>query len=62
MLHVWYESATAETLQALERLVVVDSGNPPFTTISIPVTQPMHSDHKNKYGEKYDPDAVKTVY
>ena len=62
MLHVWYESATAETLETLERLVVVDSGNPPSTAISIPVTKPMHSEHKNKYGEKYDPDAVKTVY
>jgi plastocyanin len=62
MLHVWYESAAAETLQGLERMVVVDSGNPPFLAISIPVTKPMDSEHKNKYGERYDPDAVKTVY
>src|SRR5580693_2961490 len=62
MLHVWYESASAEALQALERLVVVDSVNPPLTAISIPVTKPMYSEHMNKYGEKYDPDSGKTVY
>jgi plastocyanin len=62
MLHVWYESASAEALQALGRLVVVDSVNPPLTAISIPVTKPMYSEHMNKYGEKYDPDSGKTVY
>jgi plastocyanin len=62
MLHVWYESATTEALQALERMIVVESANLPFTAISIPVTKPMPREHKNKYGEKYDPDSVKTVY
>jgi plastocyanin len=62
MLHVWYESAPDEVLQTLERLVVIESGNLALTAISIPVTKPMNSDHKNKYGESYDPDSLKTEY
>jgi len=62
MLHVWHESASAEALQALERLVVVDSSNLALTAISIPVTNPVRAEHKNKYGESYDPNSLKTEY
>jgi plastocyanin len=61
-LHVWHESAPPAALQTLERLVVVEGSHLAALAISIPVTKPMRSDHKNKYGESYDPNSLKTDY
>ena len=62
MLHVWYESASADALEALERLVVLDGSSQALASMSIPVTKSLHAEHKNKYGESYDSDALKPEY
>jgi plastocyanin len=62
LIHVWHENASAETLQSLQKVIAIDSGNRILSTMTIPVTKQMHAEHKNKYGEGYDPDGMKTEY
>jgi plastocyanin len=61
LLRVWYENSTAESLQALQRAVSVEPGTRFLPTISIAVDKP-RTGHKNKYGQDYDPDSLKTDY
>jgi plastocyanin len=62
MLRVWYENAKPEALQDLHRPVAIESGNRVLPAISIPVVKQLQTEHKNKYGQEYDPDTLKTDY
>jgi plastocyanin len=62
LLHVWYENAKPESLRTLLRPVVVDAAIRVLPTISVPVVKQMQKEHKNKYGQDYDPDALKPEY
>jgi plastocyanin len=62
LLHVWYENARPEALQQLQRSVTMEAGNRVLPTISVPVLAQARSDHKNKYGQDYDPDELKPDY
>lgn len=61
VLHVWYENATPESLQLLQRPVTIEPETRALPTISVVVNKP-RTDHKNKYGQDYDPDTLKTDY
>jgi plastocyanin len=62
LLHVWYENARPEALQELQRTVVIEGGNRTLPVIAVPIVAQMQSEHKNKYGQDYDPDTLKTDY
>jgi plastocyanin len=62
VLHVWYENATPESLQGLQRVVTIENENHTLPLISVTATKPAPTEHKNKYGQEYDPDTVKTDY
>jgi len=61
-LHVWYENATPESLQTLQRQVTIEDGNRTLPPISVKAVKPAPAQHKNKYGQDYDPEALKTDY
>jgi plastocyanin len=60
--HVWYESAKAESLKELQRTIVIDGENRTIPLISVPAAKQLQKDHKNKYGQDYDPDTLKADY
>jgi plastocyanin len=62
ILHVWYENAEPEPLEALARLVNIEAETRTLPLISIAVTKQSPTEHKNKYGQDYDPDTLKTDY
>jgi plastocyanin len=62
VLHVWYENAAPESLEALVRPVNIEAETRTLPLISIAVTKQTQTEHKNKYGQDYDPDALKTDY
>jgi plastocyanin len=62
LLHVWYENARPEALRELQHSVTLEAGNRTFSTISVPVLAQIHTDHKNKYGQDYDPEELKPDY
>jgi plastocyanin len=62
VLHVWYENATSESLQALQRQVNIENPSQTLPAILVKATKPAPANHKNKYGQDYDPEAVKTDY
>ncbi len=62
VLHVWYESAAPESLEALARPVNIEAEARALPLISIAVTKQIQTEHKNKYGQDYDPDTLKTDY
>lgn len=62
VLHVWYENASPEALEGLQRVVVVGATNRALPSLTVPVTKQAHVKHKNKYGQEYDPDTLKTDY
>jgi plastocyanin len=61
-LHVWYENATPESLQALQRQVTIESANQILPPVSVKAVKPAPAEHKNKYGQDYDPETLKTDY
>ena len=61
MVHVWYENATPESLKTLQRSVTVEDGSYTMPMISVAVAK-QQEDHKNKYGQEYDPDTLRTDY
>jgi hypothetical protein len=61
-IHVWYENATPESLKALQKAVVIEGATRTFPAISVPVVRQVQRDHKNKYGQAYDPDTLHTDY
>jgi plastocyanin len=62
VLQVWYENATPEFLQAQQRQVTIQSGNQSLPPISVKATKQVPAEHKNKYGQDYDPETLKTDY
>jgi plastocyanin len=62
MVHVWYENARPEALRELQRTVVLEGGSHALPPIAVPVVQQMQIEHKNKYGQDYDPNTLKTDY
>jgi plastocyanin len=60
--HVWYENAMPDSLQALQRQVTIGSGNQMLPTISVKAVRQTSMEHKNKYGQDYDPETLKTEY
>lgn len=62
MLHVWYENATPESLRALQRQVTIESGKQTLPMLSVKATKRTPVEHKNKYGQEYDPGTLKTDY
>ena len=62
VLHVWYENANPESLQALARQVTVEAGNQTLSLISVKAIKQAPAQHKNKYGQDYDPETLKTEY
>jgi plastocyanin len=62
VLHVWYENAAAEGLQTLQRLVTIQTDNQILPLVSVKAAKQVPAGHKNKYGQDYDPDTLKTVY
>ena len=62
VLHVWYESAAPESLQALQRQVNIQNDGQTMPTILVKATKQTPANHKNKYGQEYDPEAIKTDY
>ena len=61
-IHVWYENAKPESLKDLQKTVVVEGENRTLPVISIAVVKQPQKNHKNKYGQDYDPDSLKTDY
>jgi plastocyanin len=59
-LHVWHEQAAQESLDRLQRTIVV-SGDRNLAPITIAVKQ-LEKGHKNKYGQDYDPDPLQPDY
>jgi plastocyanin len=62
VLHVWYENATPESLQALQRTVLIGEDGRSLPLISVATTKEPRAPHKNKYGQDYDADSLKTDY
>jgi plastocyanin len=62
LLHVWYENARPEELQALQRQVTIEKDNQTLPPISVKAAKQVPAQHKNKYGQDYDPDTLKTDY
>jgi plastocyanin len=62
VLQVWYENATPEFLQALQRQVTIHSDNQSLPAIAVRAAKQVPAEHKNKYGQDYDPDTLKTDY
>jgi plastocyanin len=62
VLHVWYENASPESLQALQRPVTIEVSNQTLPPISVKAVKPAPAEHKNKYGQDYDPETWKTDY
>ncbi|HUE41953.1 MAG TPA: carboxypeptidase regulatory-like domain-containing protein [Candidatus Sulfotelmatobacter sp.] len=61
-MHIWYENAKPESLASLQRTVAVDDAIRALPTISVPVVKQVQKEHKNKYGQDYDPDALNPDY
>ena len=61
-MHLWYENAKPESLASLQRTVVVDDATHALPTVSVPVVKQVQKEHKNKYGQDYDPDALNPDY
>src|SRR6266513_5635608 len=55
-LHIWYEAALAETLNAMTREITVSEENLALGVLRLARTNVVQS-HKNKYGRDYDPPA-----
>ncbi len=62
VLHVWYENAAPESLQALQRQVTIESANQILPLVSVKAVKAAAAAHKNKYGQDYDPETLKTDY
>ena len=61
-LHVWYEDAAPNALQALDRVVEMGSRGAVLTTVVIRVIPHDWLKHMNLYGRKYDPKTLAPVY
>ena len=62
VLHVWYENAAPESLPTLQRPVTIENENQILPAILVQATKQEPTNHKNKYGQDYDPEGLKTEY
>src|SRR5438552_1816903 len=62
LLRVWYENARPDELQELQRNITMEGGNRTLPAILVPVLAQPRTDHKNKYGQDYDPEELKPDY
>ena len=62
ILHVWYENAAPESLQVLQHQVTIQNDNQTLPAISVKAAMQAPAEHKNKYGQDYDPETLKTDY
>jgi hypothetical protein len=62
MLHVWYENAKPDTLQQLQRRITIQTDNQILPPLTVKADKQAPTQHKNKYGQDYDPDTLKTDY
>lgn len=60
--HIWHEAADPEALETLQRSVLITQSESTFPAITIPVTKHDPSQHKDKYGNDYDPKAGLPAY
>jgi len=58
LLHVWYETAPPESLNAMNREITVSEGTSTLGVLRIPTIAPQA--HKNLYGNDYPPPAPNT--
>jgi len=56
VLHMWYEAAPPDTLQALSREITVSEERSTFGVLRLSEIK-MPQPHKNKYGREYEPSA-----
>ncbi|MGH9455427.1 MAG: hypothetical protein ACRD2O_15815 [Terriglobia bacterium] len=56
-LHVWDEHCLPNTLKNLSRDVLISSSGPSLGELRLPVSGDLLSNHKNLYGQDYDPNA-----
>lgn len=61
-LHVWYENATPETLNALESELEIGSDRPVVRKITVVFTPHDWLHHANLYGHQYDPKGLTPTY
>src|SRR5579862_4337126 len=61
-MHIWYENAKPESLASLQHTVVIDDTTHSLPAVSVPVVKQVQKEHKNKYGQDYDPDALNPDY
>lgn len=61
-LHVWYENAAPDALQALGRAVEVGDDGATVAALRIPVAPQDWRHHSNLYGHEYDSKALAPVY
>jgi hypothetical protein len=61
-LHVWYENARPESLQTLQRQVTIENDKQALPIITVEATKQAPAQHKDKYGQDYDPETLKTDY
>src|SRR5579859_147766 len=61
-MHVWYENAAAASLQAMQRQVTIENEDQDLPTVALQAIKRLPAEHKNKYGQDYDPEALKTDY
>ena len=54
-LSVWHESAQADQLKQLQRRVTASEGLTKVATLTIPTAPSLAVNHKNKYGQDYEP-------
>jgi plastocyanin len=61
MVHVWHELA-AQSLESVQREIVVGEEHHSFGVVSFAVLPRTQEKHANKYGQDYDPQALKPDY
>lgn len=61
-MHVWYENAAAASLQAMQRQVTIENEDQDLPTVALQAIKRLPAEHQNKYGQDYDPEALKTDY
>ena len=62
VLHVWHENAALSSLQNAQHTIEIGGSNVKLPGISLSLDKHRANEHKNKYGQEYDPDRLKTDY
>ena len=59
-MHLWIESVPQSALEGLRRNLHFSAGVLDVGTVTVPIAQPEHIDHTNKFGKPYDTHAPST--